>query len=975
MSHTESENIPSPPEHPIVLCIQYLIENFQYDPHSEWNHFMKMLQKEAAGNSSTNASACTNKCQNGNSSPTTQNIEKSSNLNGAKTFPSTSHIPAPPRQYMKYKWILICRHLEAFLHEDMDLQIEDLIVEQDDQEGSEKAAPRRHTTTAAHSHHHNQHLIDWTTDFECVLRRIQEAEKHYNSVDGPAQPAAPNCVSNVTPHTMPLRRKSVLHQPAPISIKSVSAGEHSHLKPTVAHSEGTPSNTRKRPAEPFSNAATSPQSAPPPLPSRQNRKSKQIVTREIRSSSVKKPSAPFVSSRQSIIDSDSNNYKQLSKELDMILQHQLNQHSTPADAEETENASKSSAPKSTKSSANKYLTEWEYIAIEAHNYRNIHSPQVLLFYAHDRDILLTLRKCKYDRDQVLGLMRQYFIQESIVDELVDLFSLDDASLFDRELKQLQTIASMPRSAGKSFASLHENHENFLYKYGQVLIREPKLFLRVCHVLHKKSALYWIVEDETTFSYLSQVLTIDEALSLLMNYGHDQTLSKLSVAILKRYSEQHLRLFLLQIVNSLNTCAASVLSTENCVVEFLIQKASEDFDVAQLLNWYLSVSADDPDATIRGMYQSIHYHLLIALKQNGSDFLKLIVGQQKLVKYLTQISSEFKGKKVSRKKKVSLLHRYLDMGPGTNGNDKCPRFDWRSIFGDDQSFCLPLSPSKLVGIDAKHASIFKSAMQPMRIVFRTPSDHEHVSLMWKFGDDLRQDECVILLIELIDTVLFRGEHMLDLRLTPYRCLATSSESGFVQLVPNVTTVYNALQECGSILAYFEKHNPPNQMHTVLDNYTRSLAGNCIISFLLGLGDRHLENILLTIDGRLFHIDFGFIMGYDPKPFAPKLRITDDMLNVFNGVDSPGFDAFMQYCSHAFQILRQHASLLIGLMRMMTNLPHINEASIQKTLVRNLRLDLNNEDAFMFYRKIFTKSLIALAPKITERIHNIAQSFRD
>ena len=82
-----------------------------------------------------------------------------------------------------------------------------------------------------------------------------------------------------------------------------------------------------------------------------------------------------------------------------------------------------------------------------------------------------------------------------------------------------------------------------------------------------------------------------------------------------------------------------------------------------------------------------------------------------------------------------------------------------------------------GHTTETAYMFKSAKLPLLLAFHAESGPDY-KIVFKQGDDVRQDQLVINIIQLMDRLLKKEK--LDLQLTSYKVLATGSSQGSAQV---------------------------------------------------------------------------------------------------------------------------------------------------------------------------------------------------
>lgn len=258
-----------------------------------------------------------------------------------------------------------------------------------------------------------------------------------------------------------------------------------------------------------------------------------------------------------------------------------------------------------------------------------------------------------------------------------------------------------------------------------------------------------------------------------------------------------------------------------------------------------------------------------------------------------------------------------------------------------------------------------------------------TIIFKAGDDLRQDQLVVQIISLMDSLLKKEN--LDLSLTPYQVLALSGKQGMIERVEskNLSTVLSIYRN--EILAFFREHHPdPTVPSTtygvspdVFDNFIKSCAGYCVITYILGIGDRHNDNLLVCQDGRIFHIDFGFIFGKDPKPFPSPMKLTKEMVEAMGGMNSPHYTRFKSYCCEAYNILRKKANLILNLLILMTDssIPAFvqNPDGAVAKVQGNLRLELSDEEASVHIQQLIHESVSSFFPGLFEQLHKFATTY--
>ncbi|KAL8834033.1 MAG: hypothetical protein Q9170_003964 [Blastenia crenularia] len=252
-------------------------------------------------------------------------------------------------------------------------------------------------------------------------------------------------------------------------------------------------------------------------------------------------------------------------------------------------------------------------------------------------------------------------------------------------------------------------------------------------------------------------------------------------------------------------------------------------------------------------------------------------------------------------------------------------------------------------------VLNSLQKPRKISIRG-SDGRVYALLCKPKDDLRKDQRLMEFNTMINRFLKKDakSSQRHLYIKTYAVTPLNEECGLIEWIDNLKTLreilLNTYKQKNIILNYTElkvllreASSPPRKtgifVNRVLPKfppvfhewfvdmfpepgawfaarlrYTRSCAVMSIVGHVLGLGDRHGENILFEEgNGGTFHVDFNCLfdkgLTFD-KPELVPFRLTHNMVDAFGAYGYEG--PFRKSSELTLGILRQHEDTLMTIL---------------------------------------------------------------
>ncbi|CDW85366.1 phosphatidylinositol 3-and 4-kinase family protein [Stylonychia lemnae] len=516
---------------------------------------------------------------------------------------------------------------------------------------------------------------------------------------------------------------------------------------------------------------------------------------------------------------------------------------------------------------------------------------------------------------------------------------------------------------------------------------------------------------------------EEAISLLDAKFPDERVRKYAVARISQLSDDDLALYMLQFSQAL-------LFEEqhfSHLAEMLIERSLKNpYVVGHAFYWSLK-----SNLYLKPSYER-YYVLLEQFLMLCGKFKEEIWIQQKVNTSLKTVSENV------------VANRYKEKIPFADVKEKA-RYDLRNQRRKlPFLFTLTIDPKIVIrDFNYERLTVFSSKKVPLLITcLNQQPGGDPLNAIFKNGDDLRQDILTLQIIYIMDKIWLANN--LDLAMTPYKVMGTDCEQGYLEFVGNCKTlayiqykrsIFNTFSDdtIEKYMTHYLGKKYPDDWSERLENnrkiFIKSTAGYCVASYVLGLGDRHPDNIMINREeGNYLHVDFGHFLGNVKKKFGVKRErdpfvFSKELAYFINGgplnkntskikiskklseeehrdlsesilsldqnersiiskgseidesMKSQSFKDFEDMCCQAYNILRKDGHQLINMFLIMLSagMPELKKDDDIQFMVNRLDLSISEQEASNKFKKEIQRAMQTYSRRFDNFLHNIKAKF--
>jgi hypothetical protein len=274
-------------------------------------------------------------------------------------------------------------------------------------------------------------------------------------------------------------------------------------------------------------------------------------------------------------------------------------------------------------------------------------------------------------------------------------------------------------------------------------------------------------------------------------------------------------------------------------------------------------------------------------------------------------------------------------------------------------------------------LITAIVQKKQAIVVTNLNLETVQFIIKNDASLRKEKIISCIISILQHKLYqqanKGRIEMFETIPTFTIAMISQNIGVIEFIPNSPTL-RAINQSGKSLQNYVLDNCGSEaVNLVKKRFLQSLAISSCFSYILGIGDRHLDNIMVNEKGQIFHIDYGYLMNnpITSVTSSPNIKVTSAMIDFLGGPNSRFYAEFKQYVISVYDIIRLYKNIILNYYELIGKEGFIEWSVFKEKLENRFMIGLKCQDVEISLIKQI-ESANSYLGAVDDFVHNCRQN---